>query len=75
MAPTVASLRGASGPTDELVKAVSPQALLVNRMMVDHVVECPRWSIISPPLHPTTGRDEKFSATTPRPLPPVRQLG
>jgi len=28
-------------PTDELVKAVPPQALLINRMMVDTVVEAP----------------------------------
>jgi hypothetical protein len=28
-------------PTDELVKSVPPQALLVNRMMVDRVVEAP----------------------------------
>ncbi len=27
--------------TEDLVKAVAPQALLVNRMMVDHVVEAP----------------------------------
>jgi acyl CoA:acetate/3-ketoacid CoA transferase alpha subunit len=46
-------------PTDELVKTVPPQALLVNRMMVDHVVEAPNGA------HFTTaatdyGRDEKF---------------
>ena len=46
-------------PTEELVKAVPPQALLVNRMMVDHVVEAPHGA------HFTTaatdyGRDEKF---------------
>jgi len=45
--------------TDELVAAVPPQALLVNRMMVDHVVEAPGGA------HFTTaaadyGRDEKF---------------
>jgi acyl CoA:acetate/3-ketoacid CoA transferase alpha subunit len=45
--------------TDELVKAVPPQALLVNRMMVDSVVEAPNGA------HFTTaatdyGRDEKF---------------
>ncbi|MGH3563352.1 MAG: cholesterol ring-cleaving hydrolase subunit IpdA [Mycobacterium sp.] len=46
-------------PTEELVKAVSHQALLVNRMMVDAVVEAPGGA------HFTTGaadygRDEKF---------------
>jgi acyl CoA:acetate/3-ketoacid CoA transferase alpha subunit len=46
-------------PTDELVKAVPHQALLVNRMMVDAVVEAPGGA------HFTTGaadygRDEKF---------------
>ena len=46
-------------PTDDLVKAVPPQALLVNRMMVDHVVEAPGGA------HFTTaasdyGRDETF---------------
>ncbi|WP_343602510.1 cholesterol ring-cleaving hydrolase subunit IpdA [Mycobacterium sp.] len=45
--------------TDELVKAVPPQALLVNRMMVDAVVEAPLGA------HFTTaatdyGRDETF---------------
>jgi acyl CoA:acetate/3-ketoacid CoA transferase alpha subunit len=45
--------------TDELVKSVPPQALLVNRMMVDSVVEAPNGA------HFTTaatdyGRDEKF---------------
>jgi len=46
-------------PTDELVKAVPPQALSINRMMVDSVVEAPNGA------HFTTaamdyGRDEKF---------------
>jgi len=46
-------------PTDELVKAVPRQALIVNRMMVDGVVEAPGGA------HFTTGaadygRDEKF---------------
>ena len=46
-------------PTEELVKSVPPQALLVNRMMVDRVVEAPNGA------HFTTaaadyGRDEKF---------------
>ena len=46
-------------PTDALIGAVPPQALLVNRMMVDHVVEAPGGA------HFTTaekdyGRDEKF---------------
>ena len=46
-------------PTDELVEAVPPQALLVNRMMVNRVVEAPNGA------HFTTaatdyGRDEKF---------------
>ena len=45
--------------TEDLVKAVAPQALLVNRMMVDHVVEAPGGA------HFTTaatdyGRDETF---------------
>ena len=45
--------------TEELVKAVPPQALMVNRMMVDDVVEAPGGA------HFTTGaadygRDEKF---------------
>jgi glutaconate CoA-transferase subunit A len=45
--------------TEELVQAVPPQALLVNRMMVDHVVEAPGGA------HFTTaaadyGRDEAF---------------
>jgi acyl CoA:acetate/3-ketoacid CoA transferase alpha subunit len=46
-------------PTDELVKAVPPQALLVNRMMVDHVVEAPNGAHFTTAA-PDYGRDEKF---------------
>ena len=46
-------------PTDELVKAVPPQALLVNRMMVDHVVEAPGGAHFTT-AEPDYGRDEKF---------------
>ncbi|MCW1959795.1 MAG: acyl CoA--acetate/3-ketoacid CoA transferase subunit alpha [Mycobacterium sp.] len=46
-------------PTDELVKAVPPQALLVNRMMVDHVVEAPGGAHFTT-ADPDYGRDEKF---------------
>ncbi|OBK39447.1 CoA-transferase [Mycobacterium sp. 1245111.1] len=45
--------------TDELVKAVPPQALLVNRMMVDGVVEAPGGSHFTTAA-PDYGRDEKF---------------
>ena len=46
-------------PTEELVKAVPPQALLVNRMMVDHVVEAPGGAHFTTAA-PDYGRDEKF---------------
>jgi glutaconate CoA-transferase subunit A len=46
-------------PTDELVKAVPPQALLVNRMMVDVVVESPGGAHFTTAA-PDYGRDEKF---------------
>ncbi len=46
-------------PTDELVKAVPPQALLVNRMMVDAVVEAPGGAHFTTAA-PDYGRDEKF---------------
>ncbi|MFM9035706.1 MAG: cholesterol ring-cleaving hydrolase subunit IpdA [Mycobacterium sp.] len=46
-------------PTDELIKAVPPQALLVNRMMVDHVVEAPGGAHFTT-AEPDYGRDEKF---------------
>lgn len=45
--------------TDELVRSVPPQALLVNRMMVDHVVEAPRGAHFSTAA-PDYGRDERF---------------
>jgi glutaconate CoA-transferase subunit A len=45
--------------TEELVKAVPPQALLVNRMMVDGVVEAPGGSHFTTAA-PDYGRDEKF---------------
>lgn len=45
--------------TDNLVKAVPPQALLVNRMMVDCVVEAPGGAHFSAAA-PDYGRDEKF---------------
>ena len=45
--------------TEELVKAVPPQALLVNRMMVDAVVEAPGGAHFSTAA-PDYGRDEKF---------------
>jgi glutaconate CoA-transferase, subunit A len=56
--------------TEELVKAVPQQALLVNRMMVDGVVEAPGGAHFTTAA-PDYGRDEKFqrhyaeSATTP----------
>ena len=46
-------------PTDELVKAVPPQALLVNRMMVDQVVEAPGGAHFTTAA-PDYQRDEKF---------------
>jgi len=46
-------------PTDELVKAVPPQALLINRMMVDTVVEAPLGAHFTT-AEPTYRRDEKF---------------
>jgi hypothetical protein len=46
-------------PTDELIKAVPPQALLVNRMMVDAVVEAPGGAHFTTAA-PDYGRDEKF---------------
>ena len=45
--------------TEDLVKAVPPQALLVNRMMVDHVVEAPGGAHFTTAA-PDYGRDEKF---------------
>jgi glutaconate CoA-transferase subunit A len=46
-------------PTDELVKAVPQQALSVNRMMVDAVVEVPGGAHFTTAA-PDYGRDEKF---------------
>ncbi len=46
-------------PTEELVNAVPPQALLVNRMMVDHVVEAPGGAHFTTAA-PDYDRDEKF---------------
>lgn len=45
--------------TEELVKAVPPQALLVNRMMVDAVVEAPGGAHFTTAA-PDYARDEKF---------------
>jgi len=45
--------------TEDLVNAVPPQALLVNRMMVDHVVEAPGGAHFTTAA-PDYGRDEKF---------------
>jgi acyl CoA:acetate/3-ketoacid CoA transferase alpha subunit len=45
--------------TEELVKAVPPQALLVNRMMVDSVVEAPNGAHFTT-AEPDYKRDEKF---------------
>jgi glutaconate CoA-transferase subunit A len=45
--------------TEELVKAVPPQALLINRMMVDTVVEAPNGAHFTTAA-PDYGRDEKF---------------
>src|ERR1700712_4784008 len=46
-------------PTDELIKAVPPQALLINRMMVDAVVEVPGGAHFTT-SEPDYRRDEKF---------------
>jgi hypothetical protein len=46
-------------PTEELVKAVPAQALLVNRMMVDAVVEAPNGAHFTTAA-PDYGRDETF---------------
>lgn len=46
-------------PTEDLVKAVPPQALLVNRMMVDTVVEAPGGAHFTT-AEPDYGRDEAF---------------
>jgi acyl CoA:acetate/3-ketoacid CoA transferase alpha subunit len=46
-------------PTEDLVKAVPPQALLVNRMMVDSVVEAPNGAHFTT-AEPDYRRDEKF---------------
>jgi hypothetical protein len=46
-------------PTDELIKAVPPQALLINRMMVDSVVEAPGGAHFAT-AEPDYRRDEKF---------------
>jgi glutaconate CoA-transferase, subunit A len=46
-------------PTEELIKSVPPQALLVNRMMVDAVVEAPGGAHFTTAA-PDYGRDEKF---------------
>jgi acyl CoA:acetate/3-ketoacid CoA transferase alpha subunit len=45
--------------TEELVKAVPPQALLINRMMVDTVVEAPGGAHFTT-AEPDYRRDEKF---------------
>ncbi|MCB0923640.1 MAG: CoA transferase subunit A [Mycobacterium sp.] len=45
--------------TEDLVTTVPPQALLANRMMVDHVVEAPGGAHFSTAA-PDYGRDEKF---------------
>ncbi len=45
--------------TDELIKSVPPQALLVNRMMVDHLVEAPNGAHFTT-AEPDYPRDEKF---------------
>ena len=46
-------------PTEELIKSVAPQALLVNRMMVDDVIEAPGGAHFTT-AEPDYGRDEKF---------------
>jgi glutaconate CoA-transferase subunit A len=45
--------------TEELIESVPPQALLVNRMMVDQVVEAPGGAHFTT-AEPDYGRDEKF---------------
>jgi len=45
--------------TEELIKAVPPQALLINRMMVDRVVEAPNGAHFTT-AEPDYPRDEKF---------------
>lgn len=45
--------------TEELIKAVPPQALLINRMMVDRVVEAPNGAHFTT-AEPDYRRDEKF---------------
>ncbi len=45
--------------TEELVKSVPPQALLINRMMVDQVVEAPGGAHFTTAA-PDYGRDERF---------------
>ena len=45
--------------TDELIKSVPPQALLVNRMMVDQIIEAPGGAHFTT-AEPDYGRDEKF---------------
>jgi acyl CoA:acetate/3-ketoacid CoA transferase alpha subunit len=45
--------------TDELIKSAPPQALLVNRMMVDQVIEAPGGAHFTT-AEPDYGRDEKF---------------
>jgi len=45
--------------TEELVKSVAPQALLINRMMVDTVVEAPGGAHFTT-AEPNYRRDEKF---------------
>jgi hypothetical protein len=45
--------------TEELVKSVPPQALLINRMMVDTVVEAPNGAHFTT-AEPDYRRDEKF---------------
>jgi hypothetical protein len=45
--------------TEELVKSVPPQALLINRMMVDTVVEAPGGAHFTT-AEPDYRRDEKF---------------
>jgi hypothetical protein len=46
-------------PTEELVKSVPPQALLINRMMVDCVIEAPNGAHFTT-AEPDYHRDEKF---------------
>src|SRR6478736_5488227 len=46
-------------PTEELVKSAPPQALLINRMMVDTVVEAPNGAHFTT-AEPDYRRDEKF---------------